>query len=290
MPGNQEPEAAGRAVMVTGASTGIGFHAACYLAARGFQVFGGVRKEVDGTPLEREGVVPVLLDVTSEASVRVGRDFVADQLRDIPLWGLVNNAGVTAPGPLELLEVEEYRQVMEVNLLGVVTVTKAFLPLLKTSKGRIINVSSVSVNSSPPFLSPYVASKSALESLSHCLRREIYPYGIDVVILQPGNVDTPLWQKAASRDIGRAAGTIYEPPLVSLKRYVEFIPKMSPSRTSEAIYRALSKRRPPLLMSVVAQWLEHLLMRWLPERMKDRLIAQQVWGRVSPPANPKQEQ
>jgi len=280
-PSSGVKSAAGQGVVVTGASTGIGFHAACHLASKGFRVFGTVRRKQDGNELEQSGVIPILLDVTDEESVTSASARVTQQLQGAPLLGLVNNAGIALPGPMELLELEEFRQVFEVNLFGVVAVTKAFLPLLKESRGRIVNISSISVRLRPPFNSPYVSSKCALEAFSDCLRRELYPFGIEVVVIQPGIVKTPIWKKGASRDLSQALNTVYEAPLATMKEYAESLRAMPASRTSDAIHYAITTRRPPIRMPVVGKRFRHRLMRWLPERWKDRMVAKRVWGHLT---------
>src|SRR3989442_1654896 len=146
-------------VVVTGASSGIGAAIARDLAARGFRVFGTVRREQDGTPLEAAHVVPVLMDVTDAVSIARARDEVSRALAGAPLAGLVNNAGIPSAGPLEPGPLDQLRHVLEVNLVGAVAVTQAFLPLLKAARGRIVNISSVAGRGALPFMGPYAASK-----------------------------------------------------------------------------------------------------------------------------------
>jgi NAD(P)-dependent dehydrogenase (short-subunit alcohol dehydrogenase family) len=270
-----------QSVVITGASTGIGFHAAGDLVSRGFRVFGTVRRVEDGERLKQAGVIPILLDVTDAASIALASSSIEEQLQGAPLVALVNNAGITLAGPVELLDLGDFRQVFEVNMFGVVAVTKAFLPLLKASRGRIVNISSSSVWLRPPFNSSYVASKCALEAFSDCLRRELHPYGIDVVIIQPGNVDTEIWRKGVERDVSRAIGTIYESQIAVFKGYAKTMKRMPPSRTSAAIHTAITARRPPIRLVVVGRRLRQLIMRWLPERMKDRQLINRFWGHHS---------
>lgn len=269
-------------VVVTGASTGIGFDASRELAARGFQTFGTVRRQEDAASLERAGVTPILLDVTDEASVRSGRERVAELLAAAPLAGLVNNAGVSCAGPVELLRLDDFRRVFEVNVLGVVAVTQAFLPLLKQAKGRIVNISSVSGFVAPPFAAPYSASKFALEAISDCLRRELHPFGVDVVVIQPGNVDTPIWQKGAAQDTSPARNTVYGPVLDRLKGQLAAAQRhgMPPSRVSRAIVQALTDPHPPSRILVAKSTLRQRMLRWLPDRYLDRKIAKRVWRRT----------
>src|SRR3989475_12623345 len=160
-------------VVVTGASTGFGAAIVRHLAGRGFRVFGTVRRAEDEVALTRDGVTAVRMDVTDTASVRRAREQVDRALAGTPLAGLVNNAGIPAAGPLELFPLDELRRVLEVNLVGALAVTQAFLPLLKASRGRIVNISSIAGRGALPFMGPYAASKFALEAMSDSLRRGV---------------------------------------------------------------------------------------------------------------------
>src|SRR5216117_2533512 len=177
-------------VVVTGASTGFGAAIARHLADRGFRVFGTVRRAVDEVALARDGVTPVRMDVTDTASIMRAQGEVERALGATPLIALVNNAGIPAAGPLELFPLDDLRRVLEVNLIGVVAVTQAFLPLLKASRGRIVNISSVAGRGALPFIGPYAASKFGLEAVSDSLRRELLPFGVRVVVIEPGSFKT----------------------------------------------------------------------------------------------------
>ena len=199
-----------RSVVITGTSTGIGWGAAKVLIANGFRVFGSVRKRADADRLKAEfgqSYVPLLFDVTDAGAVKEAAAEVRAALAGETLAGLVNNAGVAVAGPLLELPVEEFRRQIEINLVGVVIVTQAFAPLLGTDRGlkgnpgRIVNISSVGGRIGNPFLAPYVASKFALEGLSESLRRELLPFGIDVIVIAPGAVATPIWAKAEQVDV-----------------------------------------------------------------------------------------
>ncbi len=186
------------AVLVTGASTGIGRATGLYLQARGFRVFASVRRETDAADLS--GATPVLLDVENAESIRAAADAVGAALEDGALQGLVNNAGIAVSGPLEFLEMSDLRHQFEVNLFGQVAVTRAFLPLLRRAKnGRIVNMSSISGRITAPLLGPYSMSKFALEAFSDALRRELSPFGLSVSVVEPGAIKTPIWDKASTR-------------------------------------------------------------------------------------------
>ncbi len=184
------------AVIVTGASTGIGKAMVDTFAANGIRVFAGVRDlaTVDEHPL----VTPVRLDITSAQEVDDAADLVAGTLGDTTkLRGIVNNAGIAVGGPLEFLDLDDLRRQLEVNVIGQLAVTQAFLPLLRQhGKGRIVFTSSISGRIGPPLVGPYAASKHALNGMAESLRRELKPWGIGVSVLAPGTVSTPIWDKA----------------------------------------------------------------------------------------------
>jgi NAD(P)-dependent dehydrogenase (short-subunit alcohol dehydrogenase family) len=179
------------AVLVTGASSGIGEATASHLASLGFRVFAGVRKDEDAERL-RERVTPVKLDVVDEESIATARREVEEAAPD-GLAGLVNNAGVSVSGPVEFIPLEELRRQLEVNVIGQVAVTQAFLPAIRRARGRIVNVSSVGGRVALPLMSPYNASKFALEAVSDSLRREVRQFGVHVAVVEPGAIRTRIW-------------------------------------------------------------------------------------------------
>ena len=274
--------------MVTGASTGIGAAIARDLAGRGFRVFGTVRRAEDAPALERDGVSPVRMDVTDAESIVRARIEVEAQLAGAPLAGLVNNAGVAAAGPLELLPLSELRAVLEVNVVGPVAVTQAFLPLLKAAGGRVVNISSVAGLSALPFLGPYAASKFALEAVSDSWRRELLPFGVAVIVIEPGSFRTPIWSKAETIDVRRYAGSAYAGVLDRFRRAAlsgaERAPP--PDKVVQAVRRALTAPRPPIRMIVTAHgWLDRLTL-WIPDRLLDRLIHRALWRSLVTPPGP----
>ncbi|HWE05100.1 MAG TPA: SDR family NAD(P)-dependent oxidoreductase, partial [Rhizomicrobium sp.] len=186
-----------KSVVVTGASTGIGWGCAKVLVEKGFHVLGSVRKEADAERLRKEfggNFTPLFFDVTDEAAVKQAASATASDLGNEPLFGLVNNAGIAVAGPLLYLEVDELRRQLEVNVTGQLIVTQAFAPLLaehvseQNRAGRIVMISSVGGKNASPFVGPYNASKFALEGFSESLRRELMPLGIDVIVVAPGAV------------------------------------------------------------------------------------------------------
>lgn len=205
-------------IVVTGASTGIGYACCESLIRSGFHVFGSVRKEADAERLRKKfgkKITPLLFDVTKREEVLAAAKEVETIVGNKGLAGLVNNAGVAVTGPLELMDLDQLRWQMEVNVVGLVSTTQAFLPLLGTadhikSSGRIVNVSSVAGKLVNPFMGPYCASKHAVEAISHAFRRELMLFGIKVVIIAPGPIKTPIWDKTASADVSDFEGTAYE--------------------------------------------------------------------------------
>jgi NAD(P)-dependent dehydrogenase (short-subunit alcohol dehydrogenase family) len=194
-------EVTGRgAVVITGASTGIGRACALDLDSRGFKVFAGVRRDEDAERLrtERPSIEPLRIDVTDADSIAAARDRVAEAVGGAGLAGLVNNAGIAVPGPLEHLPMDELRRQLEVNLVGQVAVTQAFIPLLRTARGRIVNIGSIGGRVALPMLGPYAASKHAIEGFSDSLRRELRPWGIEVSVVRPGPIATEIWERGST--------------------------------------------------------------------------------------------
>jgi NAD(P)-dependent dehydrogenase (short-subunit alcohol dehydrogenase family) len=276
-----------RSVVVTGASTGIGYAIAKVLGTRGMQVFGGVRKQSDADRLQRElgnGFTPVLMDVTDEPAVQAAAAQVGERLGNRKLFGLVNNAGIAGGGPLLHQPIDEFRRTVEVNLVGPFTVTKAFGPLLGAdrsrtgSPGRIVQISSVAGKFAAPFLGVYAASKFGLEGMSESLRRELLLYGIDVIVVGPGSVKTPIFDKAQDLDLAQYDATEYGPILRGFVEYflAESRKGLEPERIGEVVYTALTVRRPKLRYAVVPQPFKNwILPRMLPGRMVDRAIGKQ---------------
>jgi NAD(P)-dependent dehydrogenase (short-subunit alcohol dehydrogenase family) len=237
------------AVVVTGASSGIGEATALHLRALGFDVFAGVRKEADAERLRQGGVEPLRLDVTSQDSIEEARGEVSDQ----PLAGLVNNAGVAISAPLEFIPIDQLRAQLETNLIGQVAVTQAFLPALRAGRGRIVNMSSIGGRVALPLMGPYNASKFALEALSDSLRRELRGQGIEVSVVEPGGVKTPIWQKgnAAADSIldgmPPEVGERYGRMVAALRRESRRIEEQTglpPQAVAEAVAHALTAKRP----------------------------------------------
>lgn len=273
-----------KTVVVTGASTGIGWGCAKVLIKKGFKVFGSVRKEADAERLKKEfgaNFTPLLFDVTDAAAVRRGAEQAAAALGSETLTGLVNNAGIAVPGPLLFLDIDELRHQLEVNVIGQMVVTQAFAPLLgadplrKGKRGRIVMISSVGGRNASPFVGPYNASKFALEGLSEALRRELMIYGIDVIVVAPGAVATPIWDKADTVDVARYANTPYAAALEKIKAFmIENGRKgFPPERIGQAVWRALTLRKPKVHYTVTPDPFQNWMVTTLPKRMVDNIIA-----------------
>jgi NAD(P)-dependent dehydrogenase (short-subunit alcohol dehydrogenase family) len=186
------------AIVVTGASSGIGRATALQLDADGYRVFAGVRKEADARELSQDGsdrLTPITLDVTHAGQIEAARQQVAEAVGDQGVVGLVNNAGVGGGGPIEFMPLDELRRTLEINLIGQVAVTQAFIPLLRRPKGTIVFIASIGGRVASPFMSSYNTSKFAIEALGESLRHELRPWKIDVVVVEPGSIDTEIWSK-----------------------------------------------------------------------------------------------
>ncbi len=275
--------AATQTLVVTGASTGIGYAIAKYFRAKGWQVFGSVRKAEDGERLQAElGVIPLLFDVTDEAAVQRAATRVSDALGGRTLSGLVNNAGVAIGGPMIYVPIDKLRQQMEINLIGPTIVTQAFVPLLGADRsrtgapGRIVQMSSVLGKTGMPFMGPYVASKHALEGMSESLRRELMVFGIDVIVIGPGAIKTPLWEKTETSDLESYNDTVYGPILRGVS--AEFMRRgqlgLPAERVAQDTWNAITAKKPKLRYAPVPnKFREWTLPKFIPGRLLDRLLA-----------------
>lgn len=272
-----------KAVVITGASTGIGEACARYLDARGWRVFAGVRKDADAERL-RDGtsIEPVRLDVTDSASIAATRKSVEEAVSDHGIAGLVNNAGIAVAGPLEYVPLDALRTQLEVNVVGQVAVTQAFLPLLRMRRGRIVFIGSVSGLFAAPFVGPYSASKHALEAIADSLRVELRPWKIAVSLIEPGPIATPLWERARTM----ADELFAAMPPEAIERYGAVVPIMQritdqearnglpPEEVAEVVAHALTSSSPRTryLMGPFESRVRARLGRFVPDRIRDTLI------------------
>jgi NAD(P)-dependent dehydrogenase (short-subunit alcohol dehydrogenase family) len=276
-----------RSVVITGASTGIGWATAKLLLGRGFRVFGSVRKQADADRLKSEfgaNFTPLLFDVTDEAAVLASAREVRAALSGETLAGLVNNAGIAVAGPVLELSADDFRRQMEVNVIGPVIATQAFTPLLgsdselKGPKGRIVMISSVAGKTGNPLTAPYVASKHAIEGLSESLRRELMLFGIDVIVVAPGAVKTPIWSKSEDIDISIYKNSPYLPALEKVRAFMQHLSQIGlpPEKIAERIAEALTADHPKVRYAIAPDPMRHLITGWLPKRTVDGIMAKRL--------------
>ncbi len=272
-----------KTVVVTGVSTGIGAACLKVLARKGFHVFGSVRRAEDAERLSKEfgaSFTPLIFDVTDAASIKGAAGIVRSALNGRKLGGLVNNAGVAVAGPLLEMPLEEFRRQIEINLIGVVAVTQAFAPLLGADltltgpPGRIVNMSSVGGTSANPFLSPYNASKFALEGLGESLRRELMLFGVDVISIRPGAIATPIWGKAGETDTSPYADTPYGPALDRVRKFMlsRGAKGLPADRIGKIVAKALTVGNPRTQYTATPEPLRNWMVNNLPKRTVDRMI------------------
>jgi NAD(P)-dependent dehydrogenase (short-subunit alcohol dehydrogenase family) len=283
-----------QSVVITGASTGIGWATAKLLLDRGFRVFGSVRKQADSERLKSEfgaNFTPLIFDVTDEAAVLAAAREVRAALNGETLSGLVNNAGIAVAGPVLELAADEFRRQMEVNVIGPIIATQAFGPLLgsdpslKGPKGRIVMISSVAGKNGNPLTPAYSASKHAIEGLSESLRRELMLFGIDVIIVAPGPVKTPIWSKGQEAvDMSKYRNSPYLPALQKVGNYMKHLGAIGlpPEKIAKRVHQALTTAHPRVRYQIAPDPMRHLMTAYLPKRMVDRIIAKRLG--LMPPA------
>lgn len=253
--------------------------------AKRFRVYAGVRNLADGDALRAEvgaNVVPVRIEVTDQSSIAAAAHFVrADGHR---LIGLVNNAGIAVAGPLEFMPLAELRRQLEVNVIGQVAMAQAMLPLLRETRGRIVNIGSIAGKSALPMTGPYAASKFALEAITDSMRVELLPSGVDVIIIEPGVIATPIWQTSiesadrVSQGLPQQAfeyyGTIME--RVRARALGNDARGLHPDVVARVVEHALTARKPKTRYMIGRDAKLRALLRHLPDRWRDRIIARQL--------------
>jgi NAD(P)-dependent dehydrogenase (short-subunit alcohol dehydrogenase family) len=276
------------AVVVTGASTGIGRATALLLDERGYRVFAGVRKEADADELRRRGsdrLSPVMLDVTNSDQIESVREKVAASVGTGGLAAIVNNAGVGGGGPIEFMPLDELRSTLEVNLIGQVAVTQPFIPLIRKAKGTIVFIASIGGRVASPFMSPYNTSKFGIEALGESLRHELRPWEIDVVVVEPGSIDTEIWAKGNEQirerveELPEDARRLYGRQLT---RFAEAVNETAsrgipPEKVAEVIHTAIASDKPRhrYLVGTDAK-IAARLKGALPDRTFSKLAARQA--------------
>jgi NAD(P)-dependent dehydrogenase (short-subunit alcohol dehydrogenase family) len=276
-----------RSVLVTGASTGIGRATALRLDGSGWRVFAGVRKKADAESLRQEAspsLVPVILDVTDPEQIAAAAEQIERESDGDGLDGLVNNAGVAVPGPLETIPLEDLRHQLEVNLVAYVAVTQAMLPQIRRAEGRIVFLASIGGRIAFPFGGPYHASKFATEAIGDVFRQELRPWGIEVAIIEPGSIDTPIWgrgQDKAEEIEAKSPQTnlLYGAALDKFRKVIEDTAErgIPPEKVAKAISHALESSRPKTryLVGLDAQ-LQARIQPLIPTRLFDRIVARQL--------------
>ncbi len=273
-------------VLITGASTGIGYDLAKAFVNRGYQVYGSVRKEEDAERLSKElgeRFEALLFDVTDHDSVERAAALLDEKVGAKGLGGLINNAGIAVGGPFLDLDIEDFRYQFEVNVIGLVKVTQAFLPLLGAREnhsslpGRLLQISSSAGKISMPFMSAYSGSKHAVEGISQSLRRELQLYGIEVVIIGQGPVKTPIWNKG----IGEGYEKRFEesPFAHSLNIFQNVFVKntikkaWTSEKAAHLILKAFEKSRPKVRYALIPQYFKNwILPNLLPDRALDIFV------------------
>jgi len=244
-----------RSLLITGASTGIGHACALAFDRDGWTVFAGVRREEDGrrlAALASDRLHWLLLDVTDHSQVVSARDVVEHALGDRGLDALINNAGIAAGAPVEFVPLDVLRLQFEVNLFGLVGVTQALLPLIRKARGRIVNIGSIAGRVTTPLMSPYCASKHAVEAMTDAMRLELAPWGIHVSVIEPGVIMTPIWEKGDAQMRARLASLpleateLYAPLINAITSIVKHAPKRAipVDAVVRAVRHAIESPRP----------------------------------------------
>jgi NAD(P)-dependent dehydrogenase (short-subunit alcohol dehydrogenase family) len=273
-----------RSVLITGASTGIGRATALRMAAREWRVFAGVRKEEDADSLRAEAsgrLEPLMLDVTEPAQIAAAAERIGTETVETGLHGLVNNAGIAVPGPLETLPIADFERQIEVNLTAQVAVTQAMLPMIRKARGRIVFVTSIGGRMALPIFGPYHAAKFGLEAVGDVFRQELRPFGVDVAVIEPGSVATPIWDRGQAEADSFLAGASAEQKRLyaGMTEAVREAARktaargIAPEKVATKIEHALGARRPRSRYLVGADARgQALAKKLLPDRAVDWLI------------------
>lgn len=285
---NTESQSKISTVLITGAATGIGEECALTLERLGYRVFAGVRREEDGIALMQKAAGRLnwlLLDVTDTGSIASAVNTVTAAVGEEGLAGLINNAGISGIGPLEFLPISDVRKLLEVNVIGLLAVTQAFLPLLRLASGRIVNLGSISGRLALPFGGGYSVSKFAIEALTDELRLELRPWKLPVVLVEPGGIATPLWKKSRnmadrllenmSEEARNYYGSIFSTLHALMTRWEKY--GTAPEKVAKVVVHALTEAHPKTRYFVGCRaGLSSRVLTHLPDRWRDWLIASQL--------------
>lgn len=275
-----------KSVLITGASSGIGKACALHLDKLGFKVYAGIRNEEDGDKLTNkssEKLTPVILDVTEEKTITESINFICSQ-QEYCFYGLVNNAGISISGVLEVTPVEELRRILEVNVIGVHAVTRAALSLLRKNKGRIVNIGSAASLFSLPGGSSYSASKFAVRAITDSLRLEVRPFGMTVSLIAPGAIKTEIWTKAdeyrkkMQQNISPELSDAYKMFKVAADRLHKDIQPSSPLEVAKSVEHALTSKKPKILYLVGGEAKRAYWINKFPRSFVDKMIMKEIQG------------
>jgi short-subunit dehydrogenase len=279
-------------VVIVGASSGIGQACAVHLDRLGFQVFAGVLTETEATDLQQKTssrLIPLILDITNEKQIASAAQTVANAVGKRGIIGLINNAGIASIGPLEISPLEGIKKQLDVNVVGIIAVTQAFIPLLRQSRGRLLNIGSICGFMPSPFYGVYPASKYALESISDLFRFELRPWGIDVSLIQLGPVESPLFEKIGKQvedletSLSPGKQNLYSDFFEMMHRwrdnnFQDGLPKLSTEAAVSKIIYALTTSRPKSRYFVakisVKVW---SMIRFLPDWILDAILREQMY-------------
>ncbi len=276
-----------RSVLITGASTGIGRATALHLDGKGWRVFAGGRREEDAASLREAGserLVPLMLDVTDSAQIAAAAERIGEEVGEGGLDGLVNNAGVAMPSPLETLPIDDFKRQIEINLTGQVAVTQALLPQIRAARGRIVFLSSIGGRIAFPFTGAYHAAKFGIEAVGDVFRRELHGWGISVSVIEPGSIATAIWDRGEREadEIGERSPAREELYGKAIARYRKVMRKTAergipPEKVAGTIEHALSSRHPRsrYLVGLDAK-IQARLKYVIPTRLFDRILIRAV--------------
>lgn len=264
-------------ILVTGASTGIGKACAELLIEKGFSVYAGVRSDVDIDYWSKQrSAVPLRLDVTSVVDVKRVETIIKEEGNG--LFGLLNNAGIAVAGPLMDIPMDEFQKQFDVNLFGIHRITQALFPLILKENGRIVMMSSDSGFFATPFFGPYCSSKFALEGYSDSLRRELNLLGVDVVVVQPGRIKTPIWNKGELL-LEKYQQSLLREKAVALGRHAiekGLAEGLDPERVAIAVYKAFSVKKPRPRYIVASEAVKYKVIQHLSDRLVDGMIRRRL--------------
>jgi NAD(P)-dependent dehydrogenase (short-subunit alcohol dehydrogenase family) len=274
-----------RSVLVTGASTGIGRASALRLDAAGWRVFAGVRREEDAQALREAGsdrLSPLFLDVTDAEQIAAAAALIGTESDGLD--GLVNNAGVAIPSPLETMPIDDFRRQIEINLVAHVAVTQAMLPALRRGGGRVVFISSIGGRIAFPLTGAYHAAKFGIEAVGDVFRQELAPWGLRVAIVEPGSIDTPIWERGerTADEIGaRSPGreSLYGKAIENYRKVIKDTAErgIPPEKVAKVVEHALSSKRPRsrYLVGIDAK-VQARIKPLIPTPVFDRIVAKMM--------------